>query len=50
MIKPRQIYPDPKADAISPRWWHKLIFWKKWKYQEWKIRREYKKLKEILKV
>ena len=39
---------DSKADAIQPRWWHKLMFWKKWNYGEWKIRREYKKLSDIM--
>lgn len=43
-----KMYPDPKSDAIIPKWWHKLIFWKKWNYQHWKIRREYKKLSEML--
>lgn len=42
------IYPDPKAESISPRWWHKLLFWKKWNYQQWIIRREYKSLKEMM--
>ena len=44
-----KIYPDSKADAIEPKWWYKFMFWKKWKYQEWKIRREYKSLKEMIK-
>jgi hypothetical protein len=43
-----KIYPDEKADAIQPRWWHKLLFWKKWNYAEWKIRNEYKSLEEML--
>ena len=43
-----KIYPDKNADAIQPRWWHKLMFWKKWNYGEWKIRREYKSLREML--
>ena len=43
-----KIYPDPKADVLFPRWWHKLMFWKKWNYGEWKMRREYKSLKEIM--
>ena len=42
------MYPDPEVDAISPRWWHKLLFWKKWNYGEWKIKREYKKLSDLV--
>jgi len=30
-----------------PKWWHKFIFWKRWKYPEWVVRKEYKSLKEI---
>ncbi len=25
---------------ISPRWWHKLIFWKKFNYADWYMKRE----------
>ena len=42
-----KIYVDPKADAILPRWWHKLIFWKKWKYLDWYIRAERTSLKDL---
>jgi hypothetical protein len=43
-----KVYPDKNTDAIQPRWWHKLMFWKKWNYGEWKIRTEYKKLSDIM--
>ena len=42
------IYPDGTAHALYPRWWHRLMFWKKWNYGEWKIKQEYKKLSEML--
>ena len=42
------IYPDPEAEALFPKWWHKLMFWKRWKYQDWKIRTEYKKLSDLV--
>ncbi len=31
-------------DAIQSKWWHKLLFWKKWNYaiDHWRIKREFK--------
>ncbi len=36
--EPFDIYIDPKATHLFPRWWHKFIFWKKFVYPEWTIR------------
>lgn len=41
------IFIDPSVDAIQPQWWHKFIFWKKWKYSSWIINREFMTLDEI---
>ena len=38
VLNPYGFYIPPqmvKCDALWPRWWHKLIFWKKWVYPEW---------------
>jgi hypothetical protein len=39
-----------EIDAIQPRWWHKLMFWKKWNYStdHWIIKRQYKSLKQMM--
>jgi len=37
---------NPKAKALTPKWYHKLEFWNKW--WKWGIKREYKSLKEFL--
>ncbi len=43
-----KVYVDPNAEAIQPKWWHKLFFWKKWNYAQWKMKRDYIKLKDLL--
>ena len=47
-MKPYNIYVDKEANSISPRWWHKLLFWKKYKYHQFIIKLEYKTLKEMI--
>lgn len=42
------IHPDHKADSLFPKWWHKLIFWKKFKYQDFRIKREFLSIKDLL--
>ena len=42
------IYPDPTATHLRERWWHKLMFWKKFRYQMWAQKRHYKSLKDFV--
>jgi hypothetical protein len=37
-LAPWDFYIDPECNAFAPRWWHKFIFWKKWKYPECRIK------------
>jgi hypothetical protein len=43
----REFYVDPAWDALEPKWWHRLIFWKKWHYPEYILTREWKTLKQL---
>jgi len=42
------LYPDYKAEYLVPKWWHKLIFWKKFKYQPFNMKRQFVSIKDIL--
>lgn len=48
IVVPKKIFVDASCDAITPRWWHKLIFWKKWKYQSFHMVRQFVSLKQII--
>jgi len=39
---------DHKVDCLVPRWWHKFIFWKKFKYQDFHMKREFLSIKDLL--
>lgn len=39
---------DPQAEYLVPKWWHKLIFWKKFKYHSFFMRRKFKSIKDLL--
>lgn len=34
VIDPLDIYIDPRCTHLERRWWHKLMFWKKFVYAE----------------
>jgi len=54
IIQPKPLWIATKnskgenIDALEPRWWHKLIFWKKWAYADFFIRTEKKSIKELI--
>ncbi len=35
------------VDALEQKWWHKLIFWKKWIYADWFIKTEKISIKDL---
>lgn len=39
---------DPQAEYLVPKWWHKLIFWKKFKYHSFLMKRQLKSIKDLL--
>jgi hypothetical protein len=50
MLPPQDIYVDPKADYLYPRWWHRFVFWKKFRYPEWKIKRRFITLTQLKRI
>ena len=49
-IKVKTIYVDPTVDCLFPKWWHRFIFWHKYKYPKYIIKREFIKLKDLKEV
>jgi len=46
-LEPLMIFPDVNATHLYPRWWHKFIFWKKYRYPDFMIRVERMSIKDL---
>lgn len=42
-------YIDEDVNTISPKWWHKLVFWKKWVYPTMVVKRRVMTRKQVIK-
>jgi hypothetical protein len=38
---PFEIHIDPGANVLYERWWHKFMFWRKFRYPRWPIKIKY---------
>lgn len=48
VIKPFDIYVDPQATHLYPRWWHKLLFWRTYRYPSFAMKTKRMTLAELL--
>lgn len=42
------IFPNPKSRYLFPKWWHKLLFWRK--KDRWYTKRVFRTLEEMTKL
>ena len=43
----RDFYTDPNATHLEPRWWHKFVFWREFKYPKYVVERRCVSLEEL---